>query len=213
MALFDAFERLVARIHDVMFVKKPPVWLDAVQHQLFAADETTYSELALAHLGIALDALIGMSVAQRGPFGRMAMDPVEYKMRIPPVIDAIHAQYSAFPEAEAALVGRVESANDRSVERTRRIFWDDIVDWPLTKEQRQLFAFRNIAVHYAHIPDSRLPGGLAQVDQDRREFRNLLVEAYLRYLGFAGQIRDAATPGATITIPAIPPATTPNEPT
>lgn len=199
--LFDAFNRLAGRIHEVMFVKQPPVQLDSVQHQLFTADETSYPEVALAHLGIALDGLIAMAVAQHGEFEHRAMDKQMFKDRLQPVYDTIKAQYAEFPVAERALTNRVKNANDRSVERSREIFWKEILRWTPSNAQEKLFKLRHKAVHLAHIPDARLPGGLAEVERKSLEFRNLLAGAYLRYLGFAGKIRDSARLGETITIP------------
>jgi len=199
--LFDAFEVLARRVHALMFEHAKPMNFDSVQHQLFAADETTYPEMAVAHIGMAFEALVDSAVAQRGKYGPLTMKQKEFDKLLGPVYDAIDVQYAAFPEARDALKERVKSANDRSGERKRMIFWGSAVEWMPDPKQLKLFKLRNAMAHTAGIAQARLPDGLSVVEDQKRAFRNLFVGAYLRYLGFAGEMHDAVTPGKAIVVP------------
>lgn len=133
--LFDAFEVLAQRVHALTFEHVKQMNLDSIQHQLFAADETTYPEMAIAHIGMAFEALVDSAVAQRGKYCHLAMKQNEFDGLLGPVYDAIEAQYAAFPDARDALKKRVKGANDRSIERKRIIFWEAAVEWTPDPEQ------------------------------------------------------------------------------
>jgi hypothetical protein len=200
--LFDSFDVLAQRVCSLWFEHVEAMNFDILQHQLFAADETTYPEIAVAHIGMAFEALVDSAVAQRGKYGRLAMKQKDYDKLLGPVYDAINTQYVNFPEARDALKKRVKGANDRSIERKRTIFWESVVEWTPDSEQLALFKLRHVMAHTAGIPQARLPDGLRVVEEKKRAFRNLFVGAYLRYLRFAGEMNDAVSPGMSIVVPA-----------
>ena len=208
-------EHIVEMIHRAKDLIESGLPLRALLFHLFASQQPI-PEIAITHLGIALDGTKTAVIENIRGEGKL-MDQSVFEKRIEPVLDAARQEFSATGEANARdlILRRIQDANDWSERERWTRFWRDHIGYTLTDREREVLEHRHPAIHNAYILHTeydlalngrpnidRRPYGerLLQLVADAKVFRNVVNRVLLLLLGYQGEFVDSSDPNSRLRI-------------
>lgn len=213
------YERVSAMVEKAMQLILQGFPLRAVLFHVFASQQPI-PEIAISHLGIALDGTQNALVEKIKGEGKLMKQSL-FDKRIEPVVEAARKEFSR-PEDEENLelvLRRIVGANDWSLRERWRRFWRDYVKYELTERERAVLEHRNAAVHDAYIlrteydlaldQDPRIDRRpyeerLRELEIDAKVFRNVMNRTILILLGYEGDFVDFTDWRERLTVSATP---------